>query len=296
MSLTDAQINALLEPLSPGRVRKAQGMDHLEAWDDRRWLLRIFGWGGFDIEADETLVSERSIWDESNPAKGRHTVIYRVKTRLTIKDPKGNVIAHFEDGAVGDAQNQPSLGDAHDQALKTAHSQALKRCCVNLGDAFGLSLYSKTRMSDGSPIAVVGRSVAHPGSDEHQAEENVTSGEMDHPKTGEEVPAAPTAEVTSPTTPSAGLAEGEAPAALPSTSPDVAAPQDKQQIVAKIRAQALEAAQQSRRDALPALGRLNIDAGKARVLREMTTELNGAPITLGMLLSNLINNCTRGAA
>jgi hypothetical protein len=33
------------------------------------------------------------------------------------------------------------LGDLHDNALKTASSDALKRCAINLGSQFGLSLY-----------------------------------------------------------------------------------------------------------------------------------------------------------
>lgn len=44
--------------------------------------------------------------------------------------------------ACGDAINQPSAADAHDLALKTADSQALKRAAVNCGDQFGLSLYN----------------------------------------------------------------------------------------------------------------------------------------------------------
>ena len=38
--------------------------------------------------------------------------------------------------------NQASVGAAHDLAMKSAISQALKRCAANLGDQFGLSLYS----------------------------------------------------------------------------------------------------------------------------------------------------------
>jgi hypothetical protein len=50
--------------------------------------------------------------------------------------------AIYTEAAVGDSQNNPSRADAHDMAIKTAESQAFKRCAINLGDQFGLSLYN----------------------------------------------------------------------------------------------------------------------------------------------------------
>lgn len=126
-------------------------MAHMEAWDIRRQLIRTFGFGGYDLETlSLDLVAETG-------ENKRWTVIYRAQVRLTIKDTDGRVIARWEDGAAGDSVNQPSRGDAHDMAMKTALSQALKRCAVNLGDQFGLSLYN-----DGSAAPVVNWSAAHP--------------------------------------------------------------------------------------------------------------------------------------
>jgi hypothetical protein len=140
----------LLQPLHKARVGlNPSGFSHVEAWDIRRTLIRIFGFGGFNIE---TVSCELVQQIESPPGtitysngtndKTRWTVVYRAQVRLTIKDPLGRPIALFEDGACGDSSNQPKLGDAHDNAMKTALSQALKRCAVNLGDQFGLSLYN----------------------------------------------------------------------------------------------------------------------------------------------------------
>lgn len=176
MSLTTEQVDALLAPLDPGRVRKLDGNSHLEAWDVRRHLLRVFGWGGWDFTVVEcTCVSERSKWDEQNLLKGRHTVVYRVIGRLTVKDRDGSVLAVFEDGATGDGINQPSLQAAHDFALKSAMSQALKRCAINLGDRFGLSLYNK-----GQAGATVGKTLGNDSTREHEASETVEGGDMDH--------------------------------------------------------------------------------------------------------------------
>jgi hypothetical protein len=158
MSLSDQQIATLLQPLHGSRVSQdPKGNAHLEAWDVRRHLLRIFGWGGWSDEILTCdLVRELEIPASQPNGKPRWTVVYRVTMRLTVRDPDGQQVSVFEDGACGDATNQPSLGDAHDQAMKTALSQALKRCAVNLGDQFGLSLYD-----DGKATATVLRSLPH---------------------------------------------------------------------------------------------------------------------------------------
>lgn len=183
VGLTGEQVGFLLQPLHPSRVQSANGQSHLAAWDVRRHLLRVFGWGGWSFEVLSCdVVSERTVCQNPDAAptaqRFRSWVVYRVLGRLTIRDADGVELARFEDGATGDAANQPSLGDAHDMALKTAMSQALKRCAVNLGDAFGLSLYN-----GGSPAAVVHRSLAHPAPVEKASEalptEQVQAGDDD---------------------------------------------------------------------------------------------------------------------
>lgn len=154
--LAEQQIGFLLQPISGNRVRNLRGMSHLEAWDVRRQLIRIFGFEGFTIETlSLDLVAER---ETKQGERSRWTIVYRAQVRLTVKATDGRTVATFEDAAAGDAINQPSIGDAHDLAMKTALSQALKRCAVNLGDQFGLSLYN-----DGSQDAVVLRSLAYMG-------------------------------------------------------------------------------------------------------------------------------------
>lgn len=146
--LTDKQRDYLGKGIAGVRVKNLRGMAHLEAWDVRRYLIRVFGYGGWDFEVRETELVHSSVAErEKKDRDGKpytaylHTVVYRVTGRLTLKDEAGSVIAFYDDGAAGDAINQPSVGDAHDMALKTAMSQAIKRCAVNLGDQFGLSLY-----------------------------------------------------------------------------------------------------------------------------------------------------------
>lgn len=160
--LTAEQYQRLTMPLDTSRVgRNPKGFSHLEAWDVRRWLIRVFGFGGFDVETVALdLVKELEIppgtityKNGGSNDKTIWTVVYRAQVRLTIWDQFGGHVV-LEDGACGDSTNQPSLGDCHDNAAKTALSQALKRCAVNLGDCFGLSLYN-----GGGTQPVVGRSL-----------------------------------------------------------------------------------------------------------------------------------------
>jgi len=186
--LTEQQIGFLLQPINNNRVQNLRGMSHLEAWDVRRQLIRIFGFDGFTVETVALdLVHERSEVRRKKNKQGQEygdpytawTIVYRAQVRLTVKTASGEAIATFEDAAAGDAVNQPSVGDAHDLAMKTALSQALKRCAVNLGDQFGLSLYN-----DGSRNAVVMRSLAYMGEPVRESE--------DSPVQPEPTPQAPT--------------------------------------------------------------------------------------------------------
>jgi hypothetical protein len=181
--LTEQQVHFLLQPINAKRVRNLRGMSHLEAWDVRRQLIRIFGFEGFTVETiGLDMVAER---ESKTGERSRWTVVYRAQVRLTVKDKDGRTISSFEDAAAGDAVNQPSLGDAHDLAMKTALSQALKRCAVNLGDQFGLSLYN-----DGSQAPVVLRSLAYMGEPVKESEDTPVQPEP-VPQTPVAAPAAP---------------------------------------------------------------------------------------------------------
>lgn len=177
--LTPRQYDYLVKPISPDRVRQSQGQSHVEAWDVRRTLIRIFGFGGYNLETKRLdLIAQIEIPAPAANGRSRWTVIYRADVRLTVKDQHGREVAHFEDSATGDSANQPSLGDAHDMAVKTALSQALKRCATNLGDQFGLSLYNK-----GSVGPVVVGSLVSPMSGQPAVSASdapaVVGGEMD---------------------------------------------------------------------------------------------------------------------
>jgi len=142
--LTESQLGQLLRPLNKSRVLQKQGQSHMESYDIRAHLNRIFGFGRWSGDVIEmTLIAENHGTNKSG--KPAVTVVYRAGYRLTVRALNGDPLATYTEYASGDAQNFPaySLGDAHDFAMKTAESQALKRAAINLGDQFGLSLYNK---------------------------------------------------------------------------------------------------------------------------------------------------------
>jgi recombination DNA repair RAD52 pathway protein len=162
-SITSAQFDKLMQPLNTTRVAKRamQGkqMSYLESWDVRAHLIRMFGFGNFDVEAsDPVLVFEREYPGRDD--KAMVEIAYRVTVTLTVRDPEGREISRNTECAVGQSNvgaDNSTRGDAHDNALKTAVSDALKRCAINWGTQFGLSLYD-----DGSTRDVVKGTLVKP--------------------------------------------------------------------------------------------------------------------------------------
>ena len=161
MSLTDKQVEQLLKPINPKRVlRDAKGHSHVSQQDVTAHLIRVFGFGNFDFDVlnVECIFEEPSIDKKTAEVRaGRFDVCYRALMRLTVRTPAGDVLCHYVDGSTATAQNQ-TRGDAHDLAYKSAISLSKKRCAINLGDQFGLSLYNKGQMT-----ALVGATI--PGAD-----------------------------------------------------------------------------------------------------------------------------------
>lgn len=149
--LNNAQYEQLLKPLNPARVAKRQGggrsLSYLEAWDVKAHLNRIFGFLNWSSD-----VIESSLAFEEKNEKGQWHIGYKVTLRLTISSSIAFDTTYTE-AAVGFA-SLPSRGEAHDMAIKTAESDALKRAAINLGTQFGLSLYN-----NGGTADVVGKTL-----------------------------------------------------------------------------------------------------------------------------------------
>lgn len=140
--LNQKQYEQLLKPLNESRVAKrgqaGRQLSYLEAWDVKAHLIRIFGFGGWSWEV---LNAELAFEDKNE--KGQWNVGYRVIGCLRIE----SLYCVYTEAAVGSA-TLPQRGEAHDMAIKTAESDALKRAAINLGTQFGLSLYNNGSLRD----------------------------------------------------------------------------------------------------------------------------------------------------
>lgn len=142
--LHPTQLQQLTRPIDPSRVLKdGKGNSHLSQQDVTAHLSRILGYGNYDTE----IVSLELVYEQPRDENGiKWDVCYRARVRLTVRNTDGTTVAIYEDVSTGTAQNQ-KRGDGHDLSSKTAVSLAKKRCTINLGDQFGLSLYNKGQVA-----------------------------------------------------------------------------------------------------------------------------------------------------
>jgi hypothetical protein len=142
---TPPQVKQLLRGINQKRVLSdGKGHSHVSQQDVTAHLIRTFGFGSFDTEliGCELIFESERTDSKTGALTGRWDVCYRATMRLTVRNPDGEEVAHYEDGSTATAQNQ-TRGDGHDLAMKSAISLAKKRAAINLGDQFGLSLYNK---------------------------------------------------------------------------------------------------------------------------------------------------------
>lgn len=141
--LTEQQVLTLLKPIHPHRVtqRNDNGLSHVEGYDIRAELNRVFGFGRWDVEViDQALIREAQV--KLSTGRDGWNVVYRTRVRLTVKAPDGTPLSVQEATHVGE-NTQPSYGEAHGNAVTNSETYALRRCAINFGDQFGLSLYNK---------------------------------------------------------------------------------------------------------------------------------------------------------
>ena len=153
--LNEKQKEILIKGINAARIATRKGgggrsLSYLEAWDVKAHLIRIFGFGEWSWDVCST---ELAFEDERD---GKWNVGYRVTGQLRIHATG----ATYSEAAIG-SSTLGQRGEAHDMAIKTAESDALKRAAINLGDQFGLSLYN-----NGSTTPVVVKTLVDGDTDE----------------------------------------------------------------------------------------------------------------------------------
>ena len=161
------QVETLLRGINPTRVlADGKGHAHVSQQDVTAHLIRTFGFGNFDTRIlSLDLVFEHNRLDNNGRPGPRWDVCYRATVELTVRNRRGETVATYENVSTGTAENQ-KRGDAHDLSSKSAVSLATKRCAINLGDQFGLSLYNK-----GQIPPLVRRTLVMPEAPEETTEE-----------------------------------------------------------------------------------------------------------------------------
>lgn len=152
--LTLGQNQLLLAPVTPERVKTrtqaGRSMSYLEAWDIRCHLNRFFGIAGWSLVNSDVVCLFEEPYEGKNGVPST-TVVYRATATLTIhrrprRDEDFTYLpedAKYTETAIDSMSgNTSTRAELHDNAAKSAQSGALKRCAVNLGDQFGLSLYN----------------------------------------------------------------------------------------------------------------------------------------------------------
>lgn len=166
--LTPLQFMALAASrIEPDRISKKPGTDlsYVEAYDIRAHLISIFGYGGFSYRVlqSEIIQVERDVPNtKGGTTNFRVTAMVRGELYIPqLEATYGGVAAANQSGA--------QIGEVADFAMKTADSDAFKRCAMNLGTQFGLSLYNDGSMND------VVKTIYAPGYEFQLTEKRVTA-------------------------------------------------------------------------------------------------------------------------
>jgi DNA repair and recombination protein RAD52 len=154
---TESQLKTLQDPLDPANVKPRKGpngktLSYVEGWQVIEEANRIFGWGNWSRETVtiESLHDPVLINDPDSPEKGKVVSAFFAKVRITVwsEDGQRSIVREGCGAARGFAK---TAGEAMEQAIKSAETDATKRALVTFGNAFGLALYDREQRQVGKP-------------------------------------------------------------------------------------------------------------------------------------------------
>ena len=120
------QLKALNSPLPPEAVSTRTQAGASLAYVEGQYVIdalnKIFGFGGWDHRIVEvSCIAEEKV--QTKRGRDAWEVAYRATVKLTVRGPGGGVCVHEDVGGAG--SRLPSKGDAHENALKGAATDAL---------------------------------------------------------------------------------------------------------------------------------------------------------------------------
>ena len=138
MPFTDSQNKALAAKLSAKhvktRVKDGFTLSYIEGWHTIAEANRIFGFDGWNRE---TLKTNCICASENN---GKCSCSYSAQVRISVMAGDKTIL---REGCGAGSGYGKTLGEAHENALKEAETDAMKRALSTFGNPFGLALYDK---------------------------------------------------------------------------------------------------------------------------------------------------------
>jgi DNA recombination protein Rad52 len=138
MGFTGTQTRQLRAKLDGRHVRSrnANGctLHYVEGWHVVSEANRIFGFAGWD----RRTLTTACVW--TGMRSGSHSAAYTATVRVSVR--AGHALVVREGSGTGEA-NAPTIGQAHERALKGAETDATKRALATFGNPFGLALYDR---------------------------------------------------------------------------------------------------------------------------------------------------------
>jgi DNA recombination protein Rad52 len=190
---------ALLEgKLDKANVKSRRGpngkaVSYLEAWHVIDMANEVFGFGNWDAETVEMKREHEPVQippTEEHP-KGGIVVTYSARVRVTVYSQDGSrkVVRERSGGHRGFG---PTVGQAVEDCIKAAETDATKRAFVTFGNVFGLALYDKDQRNVGTPEVAGHRRQIEQGRDRPMApiDEGFDQSQPERPTTSQRALAA----------------------------------------------------------------------------------------------------------
>jgi recombination DNA repair RAD52 pathway protein len=138
--------------VKPRKGANGRTVSYVEGWYVVDMANEVFGFGNWDAETVEMKREHEPVQippSEEHP-KGGIVVTYSARVRVTVYSQDGSrkVVRERSGGHRGFG---PTVGQAVEDCIKAAETDATKRAFVTFGNVFGLALYDKEQRNVGTP-------------------------------------------------------------------------------------------------------------------------------------------------